>query len=149
AIRPKSTIAEIYQLIDEDVQAAVSALPEEWPDHPGRLTRGAALSLQTKTYMARQRFSDALASAQAVISSGIYDLRSPHQLICREDGENRSESILEIQALFDGGQDFGGAWASRQGIRGSGSWSLGWGWNIPHQRLMDAFEPGDPRQHAT
>lgn len=149
AIRPKSTIAEIYQLIDEDVQAAVSALPEEWPDHPGRLTRGAALSLQTKTYMARQRFSDALASAQAVISSGIYDLNTPYQLIFREEGENSSESIFEIQALFDGVQDFGVTWASRQGIRGSGPWNLGWGWNIPHQRLIDAFEPDDPRHHAT
>src|SRR5690606_42003762 len=30
SIRPKSTIAEIYQLIDEDVKAAIPALLEVW-----------------------------------------------------------------------------------------------------------------------
>ncbi|GGH17686.1 RagB/SusD family nutrient uptake outer membrane protein [Sphingobacterium alkalisoli] len=149
ANKPKSTIAEIYQLIDADLQEAVSVLPETWPNHPGRLTRGAALAVQTKTFMARQRFSEALASANAVINSGIYDLSVPYNMIFREESENSKESIFEIQALADGVQNFGVTYASRQGVRGSGQWDLGWGWNIPHQRMLDAFEEGDPRKDVT
>jgi hypothetical protein len=36
-----------------------------------------------------------------------------------------------------------------QGVRGSGQWDLGWGWNTPTQELVDAFEPGDPRKNET
>ncbi|TJZ53222.1 RagB/SusD family nutrient uptake outer membrane protein [Sphingobacterium olei] len=149
ANKPKSTIAEIYQLIDADLQEAVSVLPETWPNHPGRLTRGAALAVQTKTFMARQRFSEALASANAVINSEIYDLSVPYNMIFREESENSKESVFEIQALADGVQNFGVTYASRQGVRGSGLLNLGWGWNIPHQRLLDAFEENDPRKDVT
>lgn len=149
ANKPKSTIAEIYQLIDADLQEAVSVLPETWPNHPGRITRGAALAVQTKTFMARQRFSEALASANAVINSEIYDLSVPYNMIFREESENSKESVFEIQALADGVLNYGVTYASRQGVRGSGAWDLGWGWNIPEQRLIDAFEEGDPRHDAT
>ncbi|SFC34644.1 Starch-binding associating with outer membrane [Parapedobacter composti] len=149
AIRPKSTIDAIYRFIDADIAEAVAMLPEQWDGYPGRATRGAALAVQTKTYMARQLYAQALASAQAIISSGVYDLSVPYHQIFREERENSKESIFEIQALFDGVQDFGVTWASRQGVRGSGEWNLGWGWNIPNQRLIDAFEPNDPRHEAT
>lgn len=149
ANRPKSTIPEIYELIDSDLQEAVTYLPDTWSGFPGRVTRGSALSLQTQTFMARQRFSEALSSAQAVINSGVYDLSVPYNMIFREESENSKESIFEIQALFDGVNSFGVTYASRQGVRGSGEWDLGWGWNIPHQILIDAFEPGDPRLEST
>ncbi|PRD56384.1 RagB/SusD family nutrient uptake outer membrane protein [Sphingobacterium gobiense] len=149
ANRPKSTIPEIYELIDADLQDAVASLPNEWNGFPGRVTRGTALALQTKTFMARQRYQEALSSAQEVINSGIYDLSLPYNMIFREESENSKESIFEIQALYDGVNDFGVTYASRQGVRGSGVWNLGWGWNIPNQRLLDAFEPGDPRKDVT
>lgn len=149
ANKPKSPISAIYQLIDEDLKYATTALPETWPKHPGRITRGAALALQTKTFMARQRYAEALAAATQVINSGIYDLSVPYNMIFREESENSKESIFEIQALADGVQNFGVTYASRQGIRGSGQFNLGWGWNIPHQILVDAFETGDPRKETT
>src|SRR5690606_21784500 len=47
AIVPKSPIAEIYQLIDADLQEAVAALPPTWDSQfIGRITKGAALALQ-------------------------------------------------------------------------------------------------------
>lgn len=146
---PKSTIPDIYQLIDADLQDAIVSLPETWTGFPGRVTRGSALALQTKTFMARQRYSDALHSAQAVINSGVYDLSVPYNMIFREESENSKESIFEIQALFDGVNNFGVTYASRQGVRGAGELDLGWGWNIPTVRLINAFEPGDPRLEAT
>ena len=149
AIRPKSTIEEVYELIDSDISEAVALLPEIWEDFPGRATRGSALAVQTKTFMARGNFSEALQSAKSIISSGVYKLADDYSKIFTEDGENNLESIFEIQALYDGVQDYGVTYASRQGVRGSGEWDLGWGWNIPHQRLIDAFELGDPRLDAT
>jgi len=149
AIRPKSTISQVYELIDTDLQDAVAYLPETWTGFAGRLTRGAALSLQTQTLMARQRYQEALSSAQTVINSGIYDLSVPYNMIFREESENSKESIFEIQAYHDGVQNFGVTYASRQGVRGAGQWNLGWGFNIPNQRLINAFEPGDPRLETT
>lgn len=149
ANRPKSSIQDIYHLIDMDLQEAVASLPETWTGFPGRVTRGAALALQVKTFMARKRYSEALNVAQTVINSGIYNLNVPYNMIFREESENSKESIFEIQALFDGVNKFGVTYASRQGVRGSGEWDLGWGWNVPNQRLIDAFEPGDPRLEAT
>ncbi|WP_245747487.1 RagB/SusD family nutrient uptake outer membrane protein [Parapedobacter koreensis] len=151
AIRPKSTIAEVYQLIDADLTEAVSVLPLSWDDPlPGRITQGTALALQTKTFMARNMFSQALASAQAVMATGLYDLSVPYNMIFREESENSRESIFEIQALYNQNQTtYGITYASRQGVRGSGDWDLGWGWNVPNERLLGAFEEGDPRKDAT
>ncbi|WP_240894533.1 RagB/SusD family nutrient uptake outer membrane protein [Parapedobacter sp. SGR-10] len=149
ANRPKSTIPKIYELIDSDLQDAVTNLPDTWVGFAGRLTRGAALALRTKTLMARHRYAEALISAQAVMSSGVYDLSVPYDMIFREESENSKESIFEIQAYYDGVQNFGVTYASRQGVRGSGQWDLGWGFNVPNERLLNAFEPGDPRREAT
>lgn len=149
AVRPKSTIEEVYELIDSDISEAVALLPTEWPGYPGRVTRGTALAVQTKTFMARKKYSEALSAAKNIISSGVYKLADDYAKIFTEAGENNTESVFEIQALYDGVQNYGVTYASRQGVRGSGEWDLGWGWNIPHQRLIDAFESGDPRLAAT
>lgn len=149
ANRPKSTIPEIYNLIDEDLNDAVAYLPETWSGFPGRVNRYTALALQTKTFMARKQFSQALIAAQTVINSGQYDLNLHYNMIFREESENSKESIFEIQALYDGVNNFGVTYASRQGVRGAGSLDLGWGWNVPNQRLIDAFEEDDPRLEAT
>lgn len=149
ANKPKSTVNEIYQLIDADLQEAITTLPETWPNHPGRATRGSALALRTKALMARGQFAEALSHANQIINSNVYDLSVAYDRIFREEEENSKESIFEIQALFDGVQNFGVTYASRQGIRGSGQFDLGWGWNVPHQILLDAFETGDPRKDAT
>ncbi|MCA5003543.1 RagB/SusD family nutrient uptake outer membrane protein [Sphingobacterium bovistauri] len=149
ANRPKSSINDIYQQIDADLTDAVAYLPSRWPSHPGRITKGAALAVQTKTYMARKQYSQALASAMQVINSQVYDLSVPYNMIFREESENSKESVFEIQALSDGVQNFGVTYASRQGVRGSGAWDLGWGWNVPHIRLVEAFEVNDPRKDVT
>lgn len=147
----KSPVSEIFELIDSDLQEAASTLPLVWEArYIGRLTSGAALSLQTKTYMWRKNWASALESAKTVINSGIYRLVPDYESIFRETGENNSESIFEIQAYYTNTQTtLGLQYAQVQGVRGAGSWDLGWGWNTPTQSLADAFEPGDPRKDAT
>ncbi|SEM29280.1 Starch-binding associating with outer membrane [bacterium A37T11] len=150
ANKPKSSVSAIYQLIDADLQSAVSVLPLSWDGYPGRATKCMALAVQAKAYIARRMYGQALSSAQAVISSGQYDLSVSYDRIFREESENSKESIFEIQALYNQSQtEYGITYASRQGVRGSGDWDLGWGWNVPNTRLINAFEDGDPRKDVT
>src|SRR5690606_42064306 len=87
-----------------DLEQAVTVLPPDWPDFPGRVTRGAALALQAKTFLYRQQWAAALASAELVINSGMYDLSVPYNEIFTEDQENSRESVFEIQAMYRQGQ---------------------------------------------
>ncbi|QGW26831.1 RagB/SusD family nutrient uptake outer membrane protein [Phnomibacter ginsenosidimutans] len=157
AQRPKAPIAEIYALIDADLQFAAANLPLNWKNaagssrFPGRLTKGAAQALHAKTYLARSNWAQGLTLAQAVINSGEYALTSSFAGIWTTAGENNSESIFEIQASIgaNNADNYSAPNAVHQGVRGSGDWDLGWGWNTPTQELVDAFETGDPRKNAT
>ena len=84
-----------------------------------------------------------------MIGSNAYSLHTPYVQLFSETGENSAESIFEIQAFYSATQDFGIQYAEVQGVRGSGVWDLGFGWNTPTQNLADAFEPNDPRKNAT
>jgi len=151
---PKSPEADIYAQIDKDLDSAEAALPVSWEGkYPGRLTKGAAMTLHAKTLLYRQRWADALALCNAVMASGQYSLLPNYEGIFRESGENSSESIFEIQATESAGDNgIGALWnyAGSQQPRGSGVWNLGWGWNAPTDELANhAYEPGDPRREAT
>lgn len=151
---PKSTAAQIYALIDADLAEAENLLPVQWESkYLGRVTRGAAVALHAKTYMMRNDWPNMLAAATEVINSGLYNLNTPFNQIFRENGENCSESIFELQCTatvaLPASTDVGSQYAEVQGVRGAGSWDLGWGWNCPTQLLADAFESGDPRRDET
>jgi len=151
---PKSPAAEIYALIDADLDEAEAHLPQSWPPvYTGRLTWGAARSLHARTWMMRNNWNNMLTAAEEVIQSGLYDLNTPYNQIFRETGENSSESVFELQctatASQPGSNDIGSQFAQVQGVRGAGEWNLGWGWNTPTELLAEAFEEGDPRKNET
>jgi hypothetical protein len=150
---PKSPAADIYTLIDADLAVATEFLPRTWERYPGRLTWGAARAFHARTYMMRNDWQNMYAASTEVINSTIYDLDTPFDKIFREDGENSSESVFELQctsttALPDK-NEIGSQFAQVQGIRGDGEWNLGWGWNTPTEILAAAFEEGDPRKDET
>lgn len=147
---PKSAVGQIFQRIDDDVRSAVALLPVRWDaQYAGRLTQGAALALQTDAAMWRKDWAGALAAATQIINSGVYSLVPNYRSQFTREGENGPESIFEIQAYFSQTQNYGIQYAQPQGVRGAGAWDLGWGWNVPRQKLVDEFEPGDPRKAAT
>lgn len=153
AYKPKSTVAEIYALIDADLTYAEANLPLNWPaKFAGRLTSGAAKTMHAKALLYRQQWTPALNLCQQVISSNQYSLFSPYYKIFKKEGELCPESIFEIQASKNAGD--GDIYWSRlgqcQGVRGgSGAWDLGWGWNTPTASLVGAYEAGDVRKDAT
>lgn len=151
---PKSPATEIYALIDSDLEVAVQHLPTTWsPVYIGRLTWGAAKSLQAKTFLMRNDWANVYTAVREVMNSGIYNLNTPYDKIFRETGENSSESIFELQCTateaIPGSNELGSQFAAVQGVRGAGEWNLGWGWHTPTTLLANAFEEGDPRKDET
>lgn len=152
--QPRATAAEIYSLIESDLMFAGTNLPLVWPDEfTGRATSGAAKGLLAKVYLTRQNWSGAMAQAGAVINSGVYDLSTPYTDIFREIGENSKESVFEIQAIANATNPstdvYGVQYTNVQGVRGTGVFDLGWGFNVPNTYLQAAYEPGDPRYERT
>lgn len=148
--KPKAAVAEIFSLIDADLTEAAATLPTTWEaSNIGRLTRGAAMALQTRAYLWRSNWAAGLTTAKSVIGLGKYSLVSNYGSQFRSEGENGPESILEIQAFYKPTQDLGIIYANVQGVRGAGQWDLGWGWNVPTENLVKEYEPGDPRRIET
>ena len=150
--KPKSTVAQVYQFIEDDLNYAASNLPSTWPTaYAGRVTKGTANSLLAKVLMQQSKFSAALAKCEEVINSTQYSLLSNYSNFFKESGENSSESIFEVQMYenANGSVKLGNNYNETQGVRGSGDWDLGWGFNVPSAAFESSFETGDPRRAAT
>ncbi len=147
----KSSVDVIYQFILDDLTAAEAALPTEWQGYPGRLTTYAAKSLHAKVLLYRQQWAAALALCEDVINSNAYSLEPNYYKIYKKEGELGPESIFEIQAskLAQDGDTYWSRLGQSQGVRGSGNWDLGWGWNTPTTSLVNSYEAGDKRKDAT
>jgi len=150
----KSSVADIYALIDADLTYAEQNLPIAWQaKFAGRLTSGAAKTLHAKALLYRQQWAPALSLCTQVIGTNQYSLFAPYWQIFKKEGELCSESVFEIQASKTSGD--GNTYWSRlgqcQGVRGASgtSWDLGWGWNTPTAAMVAAYEPGDLRKDAT
>lgn len=164
-IKPKSTVANIYALIDADLQQAAALLPLNWFNSttgqnpfPGRLSRGAANTLWAQSYLFRGNWARVLALTNEVIGSAQYSLTTKFVDIWKDGvngvGENGPESILESQNYVGAGgsPDAGSAYATSQNVRQGGAapqWNLGWGWNTPTDVLETAWDGTDPRKAST
>lgn len=149
AIEPKSTIAEIDALIVEDLIIAAEQLPNNWTTNPGRATSGFANSLLAKLYLYQQDWEKALELSMEVISSGQYSLEPSLENLFELEGDVGVGAVFEIQQLVTEAQNFNSIYFLSQGVRGTGVWNLGWGFNVPTQNLVDAFEAGDERRANT
>ncbi|MBB2145595.1 RagB/SusD family nutrient uptake outer membrane protein [Pedobacter sp. LMG 31464] len=149
---PQSTAAQIYVLIESDLQFAAANLPINWNVlFVGRATSGAANGLLAKVYLTQKKWSAAMGAANAVMNNGQYDLSTSYDKIFGEEGENSKESVFEVQATASSSVPTanGVQYAANQGVRGSVEWNLGDGFNVPSTTLDAAYEPGDPRKART
>ncbi|WP_293302068.1 RagB/SusD family nutrient uptake outer membrane protein [Pedobacter sp. UBA4863] len=150
---PQSEPTTIYTFIESDLNFAGAHLPPSWDPNifPGRATSGSANGLLAKVYLTQKKWGPAMSAANKVIISGQYDLSTTYDKIFGEDGENSKESVFEIQctATLVEKRANGSQFASIQGVRGSGDWNLGWGFNSPSGQLSAAYETNDPRKART
>jgi hypothetical protein len=143
----RKTKQETYAQIEADLLEAINRLPLKSayaPNEVGRATKGAAQALLAKAYLYQEKWQDAFDMSGQVISSGQYSLLPDYANVWREVGENKSESIYEVQAtLTKGLVDY----TNVQGPRGTPD--LGWGFNTPSVTLVNSYEAGDLRKDAT
>lgn len=149
-IKPKSTIAQIDAFIKADLEFAIQYLPLKWPAYPGRATKGFANTLLAKLYLYQNDYANAYAKCQEVINSGVYSLNPSFKDEFNIQGNNSVESIFEVQQLITAANVYySNNYYVSQGVRGTGVWNLGWGFNVPTTNLISAFETGDPRYNHT
>ena len=165
-IKDKSPAEVIYAFIDSNLQVAGRYLPLNatayGEGYVGRLTKGAANTLWAQTYLFRRDWTKVAALCDSVITSGRYSLMPNFSDIWREGlegaGKNSPESIWESQAWTgqnaqsNSSVNNGTAWGTCQQVRQNGApleWNLGWGWNVPTQKLVDDWDNNDPRKART
>jgi starch-binding outer membrane protein, SusD/RagB family len=166
-IKPKSSVAAIYAQIDADLTLASQYLPQNWSVagnniYPGRLTRGAANALWAQSYLYRGSWGQVVSLCKTVIASGEYKAAMEKGFnftdIWKDGmngaGKNGPESIFEMNCNVgqNGTKNNGVQWGTCQNVRQGGAtnvWNLGWGWNTPTQKLVDAWDDKDPRKAAT
>ncbi len=156
---PRTPAAQVWDLIESDLVSASGDLPKrsEYPAADlGRITRGAAQALLAKTYLWREKWTEAKTTCEAIINSGEYHLVPDYADIFPLYGENNEESIFEIQYM----NASGGNWGKNNANEGSftnvftrarGQFA-GYGFNIPTQDFVDEFfKEGfeDPRLKST
>jgi starch-binding outer membrane protein, SusD/RagB family len=184
---PRAEAGELFRQITKDLEEIIPLLPlksEYALKDMGRITKGAAQALLAKVYLfessyalnlsgdsrfqgAELNWQKAYDAAQSVISSGQYNLNTPYSKIFLSESENGPESVFEVQFKESGdntwhnentGNTLYTITRSRDPRYPSGG--QGWGYHLPTQNLIDAFETGadhggladdwtDPRLDAT
>lgn len=168
---PRGTVAEVYALIEKDLDDAIAALPEKSGysiADLGRATKGAAKMLKVRVLMQQTgyEYNTTLKSTAGytinkaaiwdkvynltneIILSGEYGLTPNYATIFEEVGENNIESIFEVQhkkTNNDFGESVGNTTIVQMGNRDD------WGWcfNLPTDALYNTFLSTDPRLLCT
>jgi hypothetical protein len=146
---PRDSSDDVFDLVEADLLAAVTDLPEKsayGPADLGRASKGAAKAMLARMYLFRGDFVNAERYALEVINSNIYDLEPVFVDANGRNGEHGVESVFEIGAQEIEGA-FGNQYANTQGVRGTPN--RGWGFNRPSVNLRASFESNDPRLKGT
>lgn len=160
-LKPRSTVAEVYELIVADLTDAAATLPTTRSGSElGRATKGSALGLLAKVQLTRKDFAAARDAAKACIDLGVYQLMPNFgDNFELATSDNNAESVFQVQFFgcgpFGTGnplQAFFAPWG--QGITKDRD---GWGSQIPTApnlngpgtTIVNAFTTGDLRKAAT
>lgn len=150
----RSTPGEVYASIEADLIFASENLPVT-ATQKGRVTRGAALALLGKAYLYQNKFAPAATALERVINSSAYSLVSDYNSIFEEAGENGLESVFEVQYTDTEGASFNCLQCSEGNVAVGFSgprnytgdvFSSGFSFNVPTQKIVNAFEAGDNRK---
>ena len=148
---PRTPKDQVWAAIEKDLTDAEGVLPPSYsgPD-VGRATKGAAQALHAKVVLYQKKWSDVVNYTNLVMKSGLYSLFPDFEKQYRIPNENNSESIYEIQCTYlPNNKDASNSqYCQIQQPRG-GFNGNGWGYNVPTQDLVNAFEPDDPRLNGT
>ena len=99
--KARSTAAETWQFIADDLDFAATNLPKEWDAaNKGRVTKGAAYALKSRAMLYAERWQDAYDAADEVEKLQLYDLMDNYADAWKG---NNKEAILEFDYNKDSG----------------------------------------------
>jgi hypothetical protein len=156
---PKRTAkAQVYTQIIQDLTDAMNELPlasTYTGADIGRASKGAATGMLAKVYLTLGQYQKAADLCQQVSTMG-YDLNADYADNFSPVKKNTVESLFEVQ--YSGATTFGffddlnqASWASTfTGPRNQTGFVAGaYGWDLPTQEFVNAYEPGDKRKDET
>lgn len=162
--KAKSPAADIYKLIISDLTDAVSKLPDV-QSQQGRATKGAANALLGRVQM--QNGDYAAAKTALMNDYGKYSLvpfsnnfdgdikYGPNLSLTHGPvNEFNAESVFEVVFVDKGDDNFNWGYTGEgptadASIMRSQEYGIVWGNVIPSDRILDEFEPNDPRYKYT
>lgn len=161
----KSAIADIYTFIENDLNAAVAALPDTYSAADnGRATKGAANTLLGKVLMQKGDYAGAKAALlnvygrYSLVPNFLWnfdgDIKSDGGVTVTNGHEFNAESIFEVAFVDKGDNNFNwsyngeGATNPISTVRNQ-EYGKTWGNVIPSDRLLNEFETNDPRFKLT
>ncbi len=155
----RSPKAAVYAQIETDLNTAIAVLPAIQTEK-GRATKYAAQALLGKVYLYQNKFPQAAAMLENVITPNAFSLVANFESIFLLAGENGPESVFEIQysnaaPTYDWGHPTKGQgnYAVQQngirGLSGTSPYAPGWSTNLPTQNLAAAYTAGDKRKAVT
>lgn len=99
--------AQVYAQVESDLKEAINVLPESYSgDDYGRFTKGAAMSLLGRVYLAQDKYAEAAEVYKRVIDSNVYKLdrrngSDSYEKLFYAGGENSPETIFCIMGVKD------------------------------------------------
>jgi len=154
---PRDPVAQVYELIISDLNAAAELLPPKssyGSENKGRASKGTAYGMLAKVHLSLGNYQEVVQYTTEVENLG-YALNENYADNFSIAHENSVESLFEVQYASTGGYDFWSnenqaSWASPfMGPRGANFVAGGYGWNQPTQEFVDAYEEGDERKGVT
>lgn len=142
----KTPRSEVYRQIIADCDAAAALLPVSFPaGDAGRATQGAALALAAKTCLYEKNWEKTVEYVGKVKALGVYSLMPDYRDNFREDTQNNTESVWEIQHTnleLGVGNSLNQWWASKKTTDG-------YGFAEVTEEYYASFDTADPRRDFT
>lgn len=135
--KPKSTVAQVYEQLEQDLQDAASVLDNSYTGADvGRVTKGAALGLLAKVYIYQQKWDQSLTTIDALDALGLYSLDPYYKNNFIDSTQNNNEVIFSISHLSAQSPKLGSYLTQYF----SPAKDNGYYFNAPLQNFVDEFE---------
>lgn len=158
---PRASAEEVYELIVEDLDQAITLLPKRSAytlEHIGRATKEAAMAELARVYLTHyqdyEHYQLVVDLCEEIRKMG-YQLEADYADLWNPSKQNGVESIFEVQYYGKTNYDFWSnenqaSWLSTfTGPRNSGMAAGCYGWNQPTAEFVSQYETGDVRKEKT
>ena len=158
---PRASAEEVYELIVEDLDQAITLLPKRSAytlEHIGRATKEAAMAELARVYLTHyqdyEHYQLVVDLCEEIRKMG-YQLEADYADLWNPSKQNGVESIFEVQYYGKTNYDFWSnenqaSWLSTfTGPRNSGMAAGCYGWNQPTAEFVSQYEIGDVRKEKT